>query len=120
MDNQVLGDRVFDVEVHQWDLNQVFYIVPTTRTVGGPIVVHYPDGQGGWTVKEFDPFEPISDFKPLLQFPERWARALYEKLREFFDPQDTVSVDAIKMQGQHLEDMRTILFHNMGIKAGLK
>lgn len=106
----MLGDKVFKLWVDIKDRGRDVEIVPTYEITGGEFEVLFPDGKGGWEGRKFSQYEEIPRDIPTLRIPEKWAKQLYSELRKIYDPKDTVSVDAVKMQEKHLEDMRKIAF----------
>ena len=100
--------------IDRGDFSRSVKICPHTESNNGNIVINYPDGAGHWVCKEIGPNEIVDG--PILEMPESWARELFLELRKIYDPEDTVSIDSVKAQTRHLEDMRSLLFSKLNVK----
>jgi hypothetical protein len=110
-----MGAAEIKILKNPYDFGDV--IVPTLDT-GDKVVIWVPDGKGWWAEREVERgVMPNRDEYPILSIPFGWQQKIYAELKKKYDPQNTISVDAVKIQEKHLEDMRQLLFHQLKVGA---
>lgn len=102
------GIKLFDVG-YGWRIK----VVPYQRRGPEKYISYFSDGE--WVYEKLEPGMCL-DEKKHFWLSDEMAKDLYAELRKRYDPKDTVSVDAVEMQGRHLEDMRKIVFKNLRIE----
>jgi len=95
------------VEVY-YDMTLAQYVVVVNEYNGGRRWVGYVENSN-WMFQEVREAEP-ADINKLLKLPENIARGLYEALKKEFEPKEVISIDAMDIMNDHLQDMRKLVF----------